>query len=423
VDSSNVGQAIPDVKVGIVNADLKYVNDVIENGEGLFRKFYRYAVSGQEGLERLAKASGDTRVDDYTQGVRSAKSTVTNIFNNGMFDSAGKKIDNKSYKDLIDAIPKKDREAFNIYAQHLHNIDRVREGVPVFKQYSEQQSQQIVNNLLKQHPEFANYTKDINEWWNKLDAMIQTEVSLQNETPAYQCLQHQIERLEAENYYNTPCLKNMINSYVCRTSGKKHIPLIYPSASLRLLTCLRSTSIDNFYIKNRYLGNTFLMNLYKKLPFLFKMEMLHLHRLAMFNGRERHQYVDVYQLDPDIYHEAHNSYKQNILKSHYSATLRLCIPTFFSHYEESNGYLFYPFVITESEPCCNYHIPLEATPIWDILQWTPEIAQKHPRYTATDRLNANVVQVSLKLAPPCKATYLNLQFVKGKIKRINYSVY
>jgi hypothetical protein len=167
VESSNVGQAIPDVKVGIVNPDLKYVNDVIENGEGLFRKFYRYAVSGQEGLERLAKASGDTRVDDYTQGVRSAKSTVTNIFNNGMFDSAGKKIDNKSYKDLIDAIPKKDREAFNIYAQHLHNIDRVREGVPVFKQYSEQQSQQIVNNLLKQHPEFANYTKDINEWWNK----------------------------------------------------------------------------------------------------------------------------------------------------------------------------------------------------------------------------------------------------------------
>ena len=264
---------------------------------------------------------------------------------------------------------------------------------------------------------------EVNEWWNKLDAMIQTEVSLQNETPAYQCLQRQIERLEAANYYNTPCLKNMINSYVCRTSGKKHIPLIYPSAGLRLLTCLRSTSIDNFYIKNRYLGNTFLMNLYKKLPFLYKKEMLHLHRLAMFNCRERHQYVDVYQLDPDIYHEAHNSYKQNILKSHYSATLSLCIPTFFSHYTESDGYVFDPFVITESEPCVNYHIPLEATPIWDILQWTPEIAQKHPRYTATDRLNANVVQVSLKLAPPCKATYLNLQFVKGKIKRINYSVY
>ena len=151
--------------------------------------------------------------------------------------------------------------------------------------------------------------------------------------------------------------------------------------------------------------------------------MLHLHRLAMFNCRERHQYVDVSQLDPDIYHEAHNSYKQNMLMPHCCAMLRLCIPTFFSHYEEAEGYLFYPFVITESEPCVNYHIPLEATPIWDILQWTPEIAQKHPRYTATDRLNANVVQVSLKLAPPCKATYLNLQFVKGKIKRINYSVY
>ena len=153
--------------IGIVNPDLKYVNDVIENGEGLFRKFYRYAVSGQEGLEKLAKASGDTRVDDYAQGVRNAKSTVTNIFNNGMFDSVGKKVDKKSYKSLIDAIPKKDREAFNTYAQHLHNIDRVREGVPVFKQYSAEQSQQIVDDLLKQHPEFADYTKNINEWWNK----------------------------------------------------------------------------------------------------------------------------------------------------------------------------------------------------------------------------------------------------------------
>ncbi len=264
---------------------------------------------------------------------------------------------------------------------------------------------------------------EVNEWWNKVDAMIQTEVSLQNETPAYQCLQRQIERLEAANYYNTPCLKNMINSYVCRTSGKKHIPLIYPSAGLRLLTCLRSTSIDNFYIKNRYLGNTFLMNLHKKLPYLFKREMINIHRLTMFNCRERHQYVDVYQMDPDVYHKVQKSKKRHVVQPDCGPMWTLCIPSFFSHYEESNGYLFYPFVITESEPCCNYHIPLEATPIWDILQWTPEIAQKHPRYTATDRLNANVVQVSLKLAPPCKATYLNLQFVKGKIKRINYSVY
>lgn len=158
VESSNIGA---------VNPDILFVGDKIENAKGLFDKLYKYTVSGQKELERMSKVAGNTKVDDYTQAVRAAKGVVSNIFHSSLVDSAGKVINEKSYKSLIDEIPKNVRKDFQTYAEHLHNIDRVREGVPVYKQYSAEDSQKIVDEMLKKHPEFAQYTKDLNEWWNQ----------------------------------------------------------------------------------------------------------------------------------------------------------------------------------------------------------------------------------------------------------------
>lgn len=158
VESSNIGA---------VNPDILFVGDKIENAKGLFDKLYKYTVSGQKELERMSKVAGNTKVDDYTQAVRTAKGTVSHIFNGSLVDTAGKVINEKSYKSLIDEIPKNVRKDFQVYAEHLHNIDRVREGVPVYKQYSAEDSQKIVDEMLKKHPEFAQYTKDLNEWWNQ----------------------------------------------------------------------------------------------------------------------------------------------------------------------------------------------------------------------------------------------------------------
>lgn len=158
VESSNIGA---------VNPDILFVGDKIENAKGLFDKLYKYTVSGQKELERMSKVAGNTKVDDYTQAVRTAKGTVSNIFNESLVDTAGKVINKKSYKSLISEIPKDVRKDFQTYAEHLHNIDRVREGVPVYKQYSADDSKRIVDEMLKKHPEFAQYTKDLNEWWNQ----------------------------------------------------------------------------------------------------------------------------------------------------------------------------------------------------------------------------------------------------------------
>lgn len=158
VESSNIGA---------VNPDILFVGDKIENAKGLFDKLYKYTVSGQKELERMSKVAGNTKVDDYTQAVRTAKGTVSHIFNGSLVDTAGKVINKKSYKSLISEIPKDVRKDFQTYAEHLHNIDRVREGVPVYKQYSADDSKKIVDEMLKKHPEFAQYTKDLNEWWNQ----------------------------------------------------------------------------------------------------------------------------------------------------------------------------------------------------------------------------------------------------------------
>ena len=158
VESSNVG---------FVSPEMKFVEDTVENAQGLFDRLYSKVVSGQRELERLSNKSGRTAVDDYTQAVRNSKGTVSYIFNRGLVDSAGNVVNAKSYKKLIEGIPKSVRKDFNTYAQHLHNIDRIREGKPVFKQFTADESQQIVDDMLKQHPEFAEYTKNINEWWNE----------------------------------------------------------------------------------------------------------------------------------------------------------------------------------------------------------------------------------------------------------------
>lgn len=156
VESSNIG---------IVNPDLKAINDMMDKGNSVFDTFYKSAVSGQMELEKLSKAAGNTKVDDFTQAVRNGSGTVSYIFDKGLVDAAGNVVNNVSYKELINTIPKKLRKDFNTYAQHLHNIDRIREGKPVFKQYTALESQAIVNGMLAKHPEFKQYTENINKWW------------------------------------------------------------------------------------------------------------------------------------------------------------------------------------------------------------------------------------------------------------------
>lgn len=151
----------------IVSPDIKVVDDMVENAEGIFDKFYKSTVSGQHELEKMAKQAGSTSVTDNVQAVRNAKSTADNIITQRLVATNGRTIDERSFVDVVKKIPRKELKKYNEFAQHLHNIDRWNEGKPLFKDVSTEESQKIVDEILKEHPEYAQISKDITDWWNK----------------------------------------------------------------------------------------------------------------------------------------------------------------------------------------------------------------------------------------------------------------
>lgn len=152
--------------LGIVNPNFKTVTDAIENAEGKFRKFYTATVNSQSAIDRLAKESGNRKVADSVQAVRTSSGTTEYILTKKLVNPKGEVISDKSFKEVFEPVAR-NSEDFNTYAQHLNNIDRWKQGKPVFEQYSAEESQKIVNEMLQKHPEFAEMTKEINDYWQK----------------------------------------------------------------------------------------------------------------------------------------------------------------------------------------------------------------------------------------------------------------
>ncbi len=137
--------------------------------KGMFRKLYKNTVSGTAELERMAKKQNQVgaaqTANELTQALRTKTGTINTILKDKLVDKAGNVVNDKSYISLINEIPEKDLPLFNEYAQHLHNIDRWAQDKPLFKQFSADESKQKVADILAQHPEFAQYTQNINDWW------------------------------------------------------------------------------------------------------------------------------------------------------------------------------------------------------------------------------------------------------------------
>lgn len=152
--------------LGIVNPDIKTVQEAMENASGKFDKFYKATVNQQHEIDRLSKASGDRRAADAVQATRSASGTSEYIFTNKLVNPNGDIIDNRSFKDVFMPVSKNSKE-FNVYAQNLNNIARWAQDKPLDRSVSAEESQRIVNEILKEHPEFAKITQDINDYWQK----------------------------------------------------------------------------------------------------------------------------------------------------------------------------------------------------------------------------------------------------------------
>ncbi|MBR5316041.1 MAG: hypothetical protein IKU44_04540, partial [Firmicutes bacterium] len=158
-----------DLDLGIISKDFKAMEETFDRARTGWERFRKQFVTGQQELERMEKVGGIESTKGRTQALRNAQGTMAYIFNEKLVDSAGKVLDDRSYKQLIHQIPEKDLPDYNTYAQHLHNIYRIRENPDkaVFLQTSAEESKKIVLDLLKDHPEFKDYSREITNWWNK----------------------------------------------------------------------------------------------------------------------------------------------------------------------------------------------------------------------------------------------------------------
>ena len=159
-----------------VTTELNDTLDALSKGEsvgkikGTFRKLYKNFVSGTEAVERFAKQQAkvgeELTANELTQAVRTKAGTVDTILERKLVDKAGNVVNDKSFVQVMGQVPEQDLDLFNEYVQNLHNIDRWAQGKPLFKQISAEESEAKVAEILAQHPEFAQYQKDLNNWWN-----------------------------------------------------------------------------------------------------------------------------------------------------------------------------------------------------------------------------------------------------------------
>jgi len=149
--------------------ELSKIDTVKVGANKIGKGFYKNVVSGQAELERLSKTQKQNdpaavTQEDLAQGVRASGGTVQRIAEKNMIDKNGDVI-GESFKDLIKAMPV-ERDDYNYYRQHLHNIDRQAQGKPVLP-YTAEESQAFVDNFRSRYPEVLAYDKRFNGWWDK----------------------------------------------------------------------------------------------------------------------------------------------------------------------------------------------------------------------------------------------------------------
>lgn len=158
---------VGDNTVGIVSPGTESFQEAIEQSTGIFKRFYKAFVNATSEIDNLSKAAGDSRAVNSLQAVKTANGTSDYIFKKHLVNPKGEVIDDRSFIDVFKPVSE-NSELFNEYAQHLNNIDRCRQGKPLDASVTEQDSVTRVNEILQDHPEFADMTKEINSWWQKV---------------------------------------------------------------------------------------------------------------------------------------------------------------------------------------------------------------------------------------------------------------
>lgn len=122
---------------------------------GTLQGIYRQTVNNTQGINQTVKGldlTGSSNPVVMASNARNAGGTVGHILKHGLTDMSGRTVVDKSISDAF-KMPVEKQQAFNEYLFNLHNIDRMREGKPVFASTAES-SQKAISDLEAANPEF-----------------------------------------------------------------------------------------------------------------------------------------------------------------------------------------------------------------------------------------------------------------------------
>lgn len=152
--------------IGIINGDFKDIEEALDSATNFGKKAYKALVNAQSPIDELSKGSGDMRARNSVQATRTSRGTAEYIMRHNLVNPQGEVIDNRSFKEVFSPIVK-NSEDFNTYAQNLNNISRWEQGKALDTNVSAEKSKKIVSEMLAKHPEFADITANINDFWQK----------------------------------------------------------------------------------------------------------------------------------------------------------------------------------------------------------------------------------------------------------------
>ncbi len=201
---NNIAQVDKNVKLPIVsNNDMRNVenntleseNDKIaqlldkrplEKQKGLneeLNKIYQKIVDKGKYVADLAKKTGNKELYAKYDQMGTARGSAEYSIGVAQINNEGKKV-GKSLIDIWNPIIESGKEFdFSLYLLHKHNIDRYRQGKPVFgEKITSEISQNEVMKYEENNPQFIEWSKDINKYnknllQNMVDAGITTEES------------------------------------------------------------------------------------------------------------------------------------------------------------------------------------------------------------------------------------------------------
>jgi hypothetical protein len=144
---------------------------MLEKFSGTTSQLKRKFVDAGDTVAKISRINNDDGLYSLYNNARNSRRRAEYHIGEAQTDIVGKEI-GKSLKSIFEPIRKKGDdyyEDFQEYMYHLHNVDRMAQGKPVFgASVTANESNLIAQSLLQKYPEFANQAQEIRSYLDNL---------------------------------------------------------------------------------------------------------------------------------------------------------------------------------------------------------------------------------------------------------------